>query len=382
MKKVISIATIITVLCACGTDPNQGTLTQNVGASFATCSDAEIKYMASRHNLMTAFEPCGANRFQYFSWAPDGKHLYFQLVMTGYVMDADADDKATVTVPTTEPLGPPAWLSAARLILFVGPEQGDETKPNRLALFDIDQSSVMYQDLPGISDATDLQRVSNAELLFLGKMNGGPPTVFRHNVEMGATTVAFPWHSGPVETLAYTPQQDALSIGHENTVTLYKGETGNVIESWTPAIRGTLHPKGDWMALEFEGESISIFNQRAWDELSENARARELARLKDFEDRLPDGYETMVRPPSISVVDMKTKKRWAFTGFLGYRWQWYEAADYYASFMLWGFEGKQYKRNVMLGNIADRLNTIEREGTMMGTVPFVAPKEPDKNEGE
>ena len=199
---------------------------------------------------------------------------------------------------------------------------------------------------------------------------------------MGATTVAFPWHSGPVETLAYTPQQDALSIGHENTVTLYKGETGNVIESWTPAIRGTLHPKGDWMALEFEGESISIFNQRAWDELSENARARELARLKDFEDRLPDGYETMVRPPSISVVDMKTKKRWAFTGFLGYRWQWYEAADYAASFMLWGFEGKQYKRNVMLGNIADRLNTIEREGTMMGTVPFVAPKEPDKNEGE
>ena len=71
------------------------------------------------------------------------------------------------------------------------------------------------------------------------------------------------------------------------------------------------------------------------------------------------------------------------TGFQGYRWQWYEAADAYASFMLWGFEGKQYKRNVMLGSMADRMkNMREKDGSMMGIEPFIAPPPPKSDDAQ
>src|SRR5690606_31583290 len=103
-----------------------------------------------------------------------------------------------------------------------------------------------------------------------------------------------------------------------------------------------------------------------WDELSERARAREIARAKEFESRLPSWYPREVNPPTITLVDRLNGERWMFTGFSGSHFAWYEARDYYASMVLWGFEGKEMNRNVLLGNLADRMKAMEKGEEMLG----------------
>ena len=59
-----------------------------------------------------------------------------------------------------------------------------------------------------------------------------------------------------------------------------------------------------------------------------------------------------------------------FTGFHGHQFSWYEPADFYASIVLWGFEGKELNRNVLLGNLGDRLRSIEKGEEMFGVTRF------------
>ncbi|MBK9365379.1 MAG: hypothetical protein IPN01_03520 [Deltaproteobacteria bacterium] len=62
-----------------------------------------------------------------------------------------------------------------------------------------------------------------------------------------------------------------------------------------------------------------------------------------------------VRPPVIDIYDNETKERYRFVGFYGDKFQWYAAVDFYASFVLWGMEGKQLNKNVALTDLFERL---------------------------
>ncbi|MEZ4316569.1 MAG: hypothetical protein R3F61_03675 [Myxococcota bacterium] len=353
--------------CSCY-DPTVGTLPDNVGAAFAPCQESEIKFLATKHNFQLAFEPCGSNNFVAFEWSPDGRQLYFQLGETGYVMEADSATRQTTTVPTPSPIGSAAWISSTRLALPVGPDAAEGS--NRIAVFDIAQKSVFYRDVakPRIPIVLRSERPGEV-LLVVADGDDAPRHLLRMDLNDGSTTDAFPWLQDGFDTLTISPAAQSLLVGRENTVTHYRLD-GSVAGTYTPATRGSLHRDGRWLALEHEGDEISIFYQRAWDDMSEAQRRREAQRAERLSSGLPESYPKTVRPPTLSFVDLNDGARWKLTSVHGSSYQWYEATDYYGSFVFWGFEGKQFKRNVLLGQMGNRLRATEIGRTFMGVVPM------------
>ncbi|MBW1878601.1 MAG: hypothetical protein JRJ84_09595, partial [Deltaproteobacteria bacterium] len=292
-----ALALVVGLLASgCNNDPTRASFSENVGEAFAECNPAEIRFLAGKHNFMTAFEPCGSNNFQHYAWSPSGTHLYFQLTHTGLVMDADAEDKRTITLPTETPVGPAAWLNNARVAVPVGPAEGETEL--RIAVFDKDQATLMHHRVPDLEQMDSLQVGATPSQLLFTAIRDGKRRIFALDIDDGSLSEPFPW-AAPLEvtTFTYTPAVDAVVIGGVGKVTLYEGASGSERGTWAPAKRGQLHPAGRWLALEHDGEAVSIFYQRSWDELSEHARARELARAKAFEERLPDWYPKEVNPP-------------------------------------------------------------------------------------
>lgn len=358
-----------TLLAACSPDPTVGTLADNVEDAFSTCNEAEIKFLATKHNFMPAFRPCGNNHFDDFAWSPDGTRLYFQLGLTHHVMNAESPTKDTHIVPAPSPIGPVTWVGAGRLVIPVGPEA--DGGPLRLAIYDLDQASVFFVALPAdLAAPRDLQRdLEPGKILLSATRGAGPRLVWRADTSDGTVEEAFPG-LGPVDTFTYTPNVDAVIVGRGETVEWRTGLTGALHGSWSPATRGAMHPSGQWLVLEHLGAPVSVFHQRAWDELSEAAREREMRRVKQFEETLPPGFETEVRPPTLSFVEVPTGKRWRLDSVQGHQFEWYEPTDFYGSFVLWGFESKQFKRNVLLGNLADRLRASAQGKDFLGVSPF------------
>jgi len=360
--------TILIALLSCAYDPTVGTLPDNVGAAFAPCQPSEIKFLGTKHNFQLVFEPCGNNNFSTFSWSPDGAQIYFQNGQTGYVMDAEAENKQTLTVPTPSPIGHAAWLNNSRLALSVGPETDDG--PNRLAVFDIGSKAVFYRTIPHVWVPDVLRSNHDGEaLLVVADAEDAPKQLLRMDLATGEMSKAFDWLDAGFDTITITPAANAVLVGRENTVTHYT-LAGTVEGTYTPATRGSLHPEGRWLALEYAGEEISIFYQRAWDDMTDAQRRREAQRAKRLASGLPESYPTTVSPPTLSFVDLLDGARWRLSSIYGEQFQWYEPTPYYASFILWGFEGKQFRRNVMLGQMGNRFRATEIGREFMGVIPM------------
>lgn len=365
---------LLLALFACSYDPTVGTLPDNVGQAFAPCQESEIKFLATKHNFSLAFEPCGKNSFGAFAWAPSGIWLYFQLGQTGYVMNAEAENKQTLTVPTPSPIGEAAWLTPAQLALPVGP--AEEGGKNRLAVFDIEQQSVYYRDVSAaFIDKVVRSPTAGEALVVTADTEDGPRSVQRLVLADGAASRAYPWASGAdTFDLVVTDGLDMDSpvpgvvavLGRGQTVTLHDAANGEVWKTFEGATAGSLHRRGRWLALEREGEEVSVFYQRAWDDMTEAQRRREQKRAEKLAAGLPDSYPKTVRPPSFDIVDLRDDARWNLTSVHGTDFSWYEAQDYWASFIFWGFEGKQFKRNVLLGQMGDRLRATELGRDFMG----------------
>lgn len=367
MMRLLPLFLLLLTLFACKQDdPMAGTLSQNVGASFAPCSEAEIKFLASKHNFMTSFRPCGDNNISAYAWNDAGTHLYFQLVMMPYLMDAQSDTKPTMTVPTSTPIGPAAWVTSYRIVVPVVSDTDEG--PNRLAIYDLEQQSIFHTPTT-LTSVDALLPTGQADAVFALGTVGDARGAFRVDTSTGQATPVWPW-LGEADTLTYSPVLDAVLAGRGNAVTLHQATDGKPMGTWSPATRGVIHPGGRYLMLEHDGPEISIFYQRAWDELSDQARERELRRLKRFEDQLPPGTPTKVSPPTLSWVDLYDGKRFVMSSVYGDHFQWYTATDHYGSFFLWGFEGKQFKRNVMLGNFTGRFRAMARNRTMMGVERF------------
>ena len=335
----------------CEISPNEPSLYENVGRAFAECERARIKNLAEKHSLKGAFAWCGSNNFNHFTWNSEGWLLYFDLTHTANLLNAET--KGMSTIPIDPPQGQPAWLTPTRLVVPVAPATADTKRRERIALFDPAQSSIAYKLVDGYTDMTDLTRGDDPNTLLFLATQKEEQRAYRMDMSTGTVELAFPWLTDTIDTLSYTPSAHALVVGRGDTVTMYDARDGSVRGSWSPANRGTLHPKGRFLALEHAGEEVSVFYQRTWDELSDKAREREQLKAQALEADLPDWYPKRVQLPTISFVDLEKTpdQRWAVRSFYGTRFQWYEAEDYYASFMLWGFEGRQFNRNVLLGDM-------------------------------
>lgn len=364
--------------CSTSRDPYAGSLSDNVGATFADCNEAEIRFLAAKHNVQLAFRPCATNKFSAFRWSPDGLNIYFQLVMSSYVMNADADDKRTTTLPLPQPTGEATWVTSTRLVV---PVVGDDKIPS-MAVFEMPSAGaeggatvsgqLALHPLTGLVSAGQLQRgATPTEVYFVGrKAAEGPQKVYRFDTAEGTYALAFPWLDTSVDTFTLTPGQHAVMVGQGESVHHHDLRTGERVHTYPHAIRGSMSPQGTWVALESLGTPVSVFDQRTWDEVSDQARKREEARADAFAERLPDAFERQVRPPVLSFVEPGKDARFSITAFQGDHFQWYEAAPGWGSFFLWGFEGKQYKRNVALVNLGSHLEAMGEGRARYGVEVF------------
>jgi hypothetical protein len=131
-------------------------------------------------------------------------------------------------------------------------------------------------------------------------------------------------------------------------------------------LRAIPHPGGRYVALELTGAPVSPYFQRSWDELSPDRRERELARRKQWEKNLPSWAPREVFPPEIQILDLQKNKRYRVTAYWGDQFEWYTAQDYFSSNILWGIEGKQLHRNVILTDMAERLRMLDKGEVPLG----------------
>lgn len=353
-------------LLACETSPSEVSFFENVGNAFEECRPSEIQALARKHNFMLAFEACGSNNFGDLAWSPAGTHLYFQLPQSHHIMHADSATKDVITVPTDAPIADAAWLDANRIAIPVGPERAAGSTeeapsgPPRIEIFDQTQLTVRPYTLTGLADPRDLQ--GTADALYFTAVASGRRGIYRLATDDGALSQPFEWSASLVDgidTFTYEPSANLVAIGAAGKVGLFEATTGEPQSTWPRAQRGIVQPGGEWLALEYEGDAIPLFYQRAWDELSPRARERERRRAEAFEQSLPDWYPTEIKPPRFSVVKLANGERWDFTGFYGDHFEWYAAEPDYASFVLWGFESKQLNTNILLGNLRARLHAME-----------------------
>lgn len=341
---------------------------------FEACNADEIERLAKKHAFSTVFDTCSSNQYQSFSWSTDGHRLHFIRGMTHYVMDAASKKKDFEVVPTLTPIGSVAWVSPTRVVFPVGPPtEGPRDAPPRLSVFDADSKALFAVNLDGLVEPTDLQRgAAPNEVLFTARRagEGTPRQVFQVDLQSGFVTEPFPWLT-EVETFSWSAAGQGVVAGVGNTVTLYD-LTGKKLGLWSPATRGSLHPSGRWLVLEHIGELVNVFQPTDVDELPAAERELALKRAAERAAQLPADMDRTVRPPMLSFVDTKTAKRFLITAVQGSHFQWWESKDFYGSFLSWGFEQKQFRRNVLLGNLASWLKAAEDGRPMLGFRPLTA----------
>jgi hypothetical protein len=341
---------------------------------FEACDPVELDRLAKKHAFTPVFDVCSSNQYSSYSWSTDGHRLHFMRGLTHYVMDAASKDKKFETVPTLTPIGSVAWVSENRVVFPVGPPtDGPRDAPPRMSVYAADSKALFALNLDGLVEPNDLQRgATPGEVLFTARRagEGTPRQVFRIDLQSGFVTEPFPWLDA-VDTFSWSAAARGVVVGVGNTVTLYDPD-GKKLGLWSPATRGSLHPGGRWLVLEHLGEPTNVFQPTDIDELPPAERAAALARAEERAARLPEGIERTVRPPMLSFVDTTTAKRFLITAVQGSRFQWWEKQDFYGSFLSWGFEQKQFRRNVLLGNLGSWLRAAEEGRTMLGFRPLTA----------
>lgn len=330
----------LVALAACVEEKEDGTGAQ----SLLDCDPAKIEDQAAKNQFQLVFSACGSNAFGDFAWSTDGHKLYYQLGMTSHVLLADHPQRKTGVVPAPTAVGPATWVSATRLVLPVGPDAAVKGGALRLATYDLETNAVTYVDLPAdLRDPADLNRTRDPDAIFLTAVRGeAPRKLYQVSLVDGATTPALEW-LGPIDTFTFTPAADAVVVGRGQTVTVHDATTGQAKGAWTPATRGAIHPKGAWVVLEHEGAPIQLMSA---------------------DGETPSGDP--VKPPMLSFANVATGDRWLLETMQGSKFEWYEITDLYGSFVLWGFDGRPYRRNIMLGDLLERAVGTEIDAVESG----------------
>ncbi|MCK6506190.1 hypothetical protein L6R53_22905 [Myxococcota bacterium] len=342
------------------------TLTQTIAQAYADCNESEIRFLAGKQGMQTAFGNCGSNNFAHMSWSPNGRWLYFQLTHGGHLMDGE--DKTILTVPTETPVANAAWLRDDLLAIPLGPAKDATSDKGRIALYNRTASTLDEVALD-LTTPRDLQPgPTEGSLLLTGLDAAGARKVVVLDTATGATSPAFAWLDtvdAAAGSLVLSPAAGLVGVAGPDGGTLYKVD-GTEIRRFPGAKRVVPHHEGRYVAIERDGDPVSPFDMRSWDELSEEARQRELARQEKWLENQPDWVVKEIVPPEVQVFDLQTNALYQVTSFWGDRFQWYAPRNYYASFVMFGIEGKQLNRNVALVDLREKLRMLENGQTPLG----------------
>ncbi len=369
MKPSRCLALALLALPACERDDfySEATFTDNVAAAYAECDAREITFLATKHGIQLAFDACGSNKFAYKRWSPDGQILSFHLTHGSHLLDA-----ATMRIeamPTETPIAGSAWVRDGLLAIPLPPsESAGAQGPVRIAWYDRQARTLDYTELPaGFAEPKDLQPAGKGDRLALSLVGpGGQRLPYAYDGNTGSLSRILDFIDHPIERFAIAPEADLVTWSSPNSTELLRLSTGESLHVFLDVTRGVPHREGRYLALEVIGEPISLFDQRTWNELSEDARAREQRRKEQWLETLPDWAPRDARPPEIHIVDLARDERYRISSFFGEDFEWYQPRNYWMSFILWGIEGKQLHRNVAVVDIAERLRMIDKGETPMG----------------
>jgi hypothetical protein len=374
----LSLPAALLALAACDRDAiyNERSVSDAIYDSYAPCSESEIRWLTSKHNLQTVFEKCGSNNFTGFTWSPDGVHLFFQLPLTAHIINGE--EKTITTLPTENPIGGVAWLDKDRLALPLGPEEGGEI--NRLAVYDRARVTVEMMKLD-VVDPDTFQTAGDGKRVYLVAGEEGKRRVYVADTAARTVEPALDWLPA-FDTFTYAPVVDLVAYGVGDQTTIARAADGEVVYRFDDTTRAVVHPEGRYIALETLGEPITPYDQKAWDELSPEAREREQRRTEEWLARQPDWVPKEVQPPTIDIVDTTDGARYRATAFYGNHFEWYPEYNYYCSFILWGVEGKELNANVVLTNLAERLRMLDAGETPLGFARLGGSEEVAPSDGE
>lgn len=340
--------------------------TENVSEAYADCNESEIRFLTGKHNIQTAFRNCGSNNFIDVSWSPDGARLHFRVTNGSYILNAE--DKTIAPVPTEVSTADSTWLHQDLLVMPLIPEEGESTL--RMAMYNLSAGTLNVVALPA-TQVRDLQPWGDEQtvLLLATTEQDTEFRPYRFDPSTSELTRAFEFLTAPVERISYAPEVNLLAWSHEQTTELMRDD-GTSLRILEDVVRAVPHHEGRYVMLEVIGQPISLFDQRAWNELSPEARERELARQEKFVESLPDWAPREYTPPELHILDTQKDERYRITAFYGDHFAWYRSSNpmarYFTSFMLWGIEGKQLNRNVGLSDMAERLRMIDNGDVPIG----------------
>lgn len=352
------IITAMLLLCSCEPSQDSTTLFQDVGMSFESCNEAEIKNANRRYGIMPALAVCGSNNVANFAWNPSGTHLYFDLTMTANVLDASSPQKTLQTLPVDQPTGRPTWLTDHRLAVPVVPKHDDPSGTERISVYNLRSRALDTFPVRGLTAIQDLVATHEPDtVLFSALNNEGERAVYRMAISSGEASPAFPWNTHAVATFTYEPASKRVVIGDGTTVRVFE-ETGHLIAEYS-GTRGSINSSGEWLALERDGEEVSIFYQRSWENMTERERQILEKKAERMGERFPEWFPKKVTLPALEFIHVPTGNRGESRSFFGTKFQWYGKTEGWGSFLLWGYEGKQLNTNVQLGDLRMRLGAIK-----------------------
>ncbi len=357
----------------------EATFTDNVAKAYAECNDGEIKFLTSKHNLRLAFRPCGSNKFAATAWSPDGTLLYFQLTHGGHILIGD--EKRIETIDIETPIGRPAWLRDHVLVLPLPPEGISEVgelgeavarktreagKPARFAIYDRGARTVYTVDVPEVQLVQDLAATGKGdEVIFTAVGADGARGAYTFDPATRTLAPALPAVVGPIDRLSWDLRSGLAAVTQGDVTRLFRAADGSEVKVFPGVRRAIPHPDGRYIALEVDGAPISMFDQTTWREVDPEQRAREQARRDQWLEGLPEWAPRELTPPELHIYDLQLDQRWRITAFYGDHFEWLQPQPYWASFIVWGIEGKQVHRNVVFTDLREKLRMAA-----MGNAPY------------
>ncbi len=317
----------LALLTGCARDEGEPTFTEAVATVYTPCEPSAIQAAAGLHAMQLAFSPCGSNNFMHHGWSPDGLSLYYQANQGAWVK---RDNGENYPLRIGHPRANPAWLN-----------------PEMLAYADADGRKIgIYQISAHVLNLVELDQVHPEQLqkgkeldevLYMASdMPHGFKDVYRFHANTGESEKAFEWMDGGVETFTYEPHVDVTCFRElaGTDVVCRRGEGGELLIRVKNRDRGTLSTDGRYLVTEGDGQPVAVYG----DDKVGRMRA----------ENAPDFMPTEITPPSFWIHDLETGKELLWDGVHGTNFRWYEAAPYFASFMLWGFDNMELNRNVPL----------------------------------
>lgn len=323
----IALLALVLLLSACKGDPDEPTFSEAVKTVYKACDPDELKLRAAAKGMQLAFEPCGSNNFAWAQWSPDGLTLYYQASQGGWVRrDTGENYPLRIGMPRSNP----AWLNAEMLVY-------PDADGRKLGVYQVRSHVLNLMELDVVHPEQLQKGRALDEVLFLASdVPDGNKEVYRFSANTAEGEKAFPWLSAGLETFTYTPEQDIVcyrEFGSED-VECRKGDDGEDVIKVLGRKRGTVSADGRYLVTEGDGAPVAVFGD------DEAGRAKA--------DAAPKYIPREIVPPSFWIHDLKTGEEVLWEGVHGTRFQWYQPAPYFTSFLLWGFDGIETNTNVTL----------------------------------